>query len=262
MFKRIKTEKINDHIWLMNDADEGTGYLVAGTEKALVIDTMNGYENVRQLAETLTGLPLTAVNTHGHPDHIYGDVCFEEVYLHPDDHALARHYMQLPVFKEEMKRRGLKFPRLLPVREGDCFDLGGIVLEVYHVPGHTPGGICLLDRKDRLLFTGDSVIEQTWMQMEESLPMQVFLRSLESLGKIRGEFDHILTGHTKKYPEDASLCEDQIRAVKEVLDGKNEGDTPYEWYGGLAAAHPYGPEPRKIVYRRDRLENGRKETAG
>ena len=88
------------------------------------------------------------------------------------------------------------------------------------------------------------------MQMEESLPMHVFLCSLESLGKIRGEFDHILTGHTRKYPEDASLCEAQRRAVKEVLDGKNEDDMPYEWYGGSAVAHPYGPEPRRIVYRR------------
>ena len=90
MFNRIKTEKINDHIWLMNDADEGTGYLVTGSRSALVIDTMNGYENVKQLAETLTGLPLTVVNTHGHPDHIYGDAYFEEVYMHPDDHALAK----------------------------------------------------------------------------------------------------------------------------------------------------------------------------
>lgn len=261
MFNRIKTEKINDHIWLMNDADEGTGYLVTGSRSALVIDTMNGYENVKQLAETLTGLPLTVVNTHGHPDHIYGDAYFEEVYMHPDDHALAKQYMHLPVFKEEMERRGLKIPRLLLVQEGDCFELGEIALEVYHVPGHTPGGICLLDRKDRLLFTGDSVIEQTWMQMDESLPMQVFLESLESLGKIRGEFDHILTGHTRKHPEDASLCEAQRNAVKEVLEGKSEDDIPYEWYGGSAMAHPYGPEPRRIVYRRDRLEKDRKETA-
>ena len=91
--------------------------------------------------------------------------------------------------------------------------------------------------------------------------MQVFLRSLESLEKILGEFDHFLTGHTRKYPEDASLCEAQRRAVEEVLAGKNEDDMPYEWYGGSAMAHPYGPEPRRIVYRRDRLEKERKETA-
>lgn len=38
-------------------------------------------------------------------------------------------------------------------------------------------------------------------------------------------------------------------AVEEVLNGKDETDTPYEWWGGCAVAHPYGVEPRKIVYR-------------
>ena len=85
MFKRIKVSRVNDHIWLMNDNDEGTGYLVTGKERGLIIDTMNGYENVKELAETLTDLPLTVVNTHGHPDHIFGNIYFEEAYLHPAD---------------------------------------------------------------------------------------------------------------------------------------------------------------------------------
>lgn len=35
MFERIKISKINDHIWLLNDNNEATGYLVAGMEKYL-----------------------------------------------------------------------------------------------------------------------------------------------------------------------------------------------------------------------------------
>lgn len=256
---RIKIEQINDHIWLMNDADESTGYLVVGSERALVIDTMNGWENVRRVAESLTELPLTVVNTHGHPDHIYGNVYFDEVYLHPDDWELARKYTSIPEYRSEVERRGLTEPRYLPVCQGDNFDLGGIALEVYHVPGHTPGCICLLDRKDRILFTGDTVIEQTWMQMEESLPMHVLYHSLQSIAQIRGAFDYILTGHTRAHLEDAALVEAQRRAVREVLDGKNEGDVPYEWYGGTAIAHPYGAEPRKIVYRPRHVEGQRRQ---
>lgn len=74
MFERVKLVQINDHIRLMNDADEATGYIVVGKEKALIIDTMNGYEDVKAIAETVTDLPLIVVNTHGHPDHIFGDV--------------------------------------------------------------------------------------------------------------------------------------------------------------------------------------------
>ena len=54
MSDRIKLSVINDHIWLLNDNNESTGYLVIGKNKALIIDTMNGYVNVKELAESLT----------------------------------------------------------------------------------------------------------------------------------------------------------------------------------------------------------------
>ena len=40
MSERIKVSKIKDHIWLLNDNNEATGYVVVGKEKALIIDTM------------------------------------------------------------------------------------------------------------------------------------------------------------------------------------------------------------------------------
>ena len=249
MFERVKLHRINDHIWLMNDADEATGYIVAGKERALVIDSMNGFEDVKAIARTVTDLPLLVLNTHGHPDHIFGDVYFDQVYIHPADMELAGKYMQMPEFQKAVAERGVKIPDFLLVENGDVFELGGLELEVFHVPGHTPGGICLLDRKDRILFSGDSIIEQTWMQMEESLPMEVFRAALETLQPVRGEFDWILTGHTRKEPEDASLYEAHKQAVQEILDGNSESDTVYEWFGGTAMAHPYGKEPRRIVYK-------------
>ncbi|WP_058304246.1 MBL fold metallo-hydrolase [Gorillibacterium timonense] len=248
MFERVKMKPIKDHIWLMNDNDEATGYLVIGSQKALIIDTMNGYENVREIAETITSLPLMVVNTHGHPDHIYGNIYFEEAYLHPDDLALAQQFYQEPMFTEAIEQMKLKPADFRPIHAGDVIDLGGLELEVYGVPGHTPGGICLLDRQDRILFTGDSIIEQTWMQLEESLPMEVFLQSLDTLKSIRGEYDFILTGHSRDL-EDASLYEAHRNAVKEVCEGKKENDIPYEWFGGTSKAHPYGSEPRRIVYK-------------
>ena len=249
MFERVKLISVNDHIWLMNDQDESTSYLILGSERALIIDTMNGYENGEEIARTVTDLPVVVVNTHGHPDHIYGNIYFDEVYLHPDDWELAKRYMEIPEYKKQIKLQHRKNPRFRPIEDGDIFELGGISLEVFHTPGHTPGGICLLDRKDRILFTGDSIIEQTWMQMEESLPIGVFLQSLERLQSIRNDFDFILTGHTKEKLEEATLYEAHKKAVKEVLEGKQTEDEPYQWFGGWAMAHPYGREPRRIVYK-------------
>lgn len=247
MFKRIKVSEINDHIWLMNDHDEGTGYLVTGNERGLIIDTMNGYEDVKKLAETLTDLPLTVVNTHGHPDHIYGNIYFEKAYLHPADIPIAEHFYKEEEFKREGLNAGLKPAEFLPIKEGMSFDLGGVVLDVYEVPGHTPGGIVLLDRQDRILFTGDSINLHTWMQLPESLPMEKFLQSLRKVQGLRDKFDFILTGHSRKM-EDAGFCDAHIQAVEEVCNGINENDEPYTWFGGTCMAHPYG-DLIKIVYK-------------
>lgn len=245
---RIKIKQINDHLWLINDNDEATGYLITGDKKALVIDTMNGFEDVKAVAESLTDLPITLVNTHGHPDHTYGNIYFDTAYIHPDDIAIAEYYFNEPMFEQKaLFEMGLKPAEFIPVHEGDCFDLGGIVLDVIETPGHTPGGIMLLDRNDRILFTGDTIIEQTWMQLPESLPMPALLDSLKKIQAIRNEFDLILTGHSRDV-EDASLCEAHIKAVEEVCLGINATDEPYEWFGGSCNAHPYGNPPRRIVY--------------
>lgn len=247
MFERIKISKINDHIWLLNDNNEATGYLVAGKEKALVIDTMIGYEDVHAVVRTLTDLPLVVVNTHGHCDHIYGNIYFEEAYIHPKDIELTKREFEDQRFQAATEVLGLKPAAFREVEEGDVFDLGGLMLEVYETPGHTPGSIVLLDRADRILFTGDTIIEQTWMQLEESMPMETLLKSLDKVQKFRNQFDYVLTGHSRQI-EAVSLCEAQRIAVKEVCDGMTENDVIYEWFGGTCMAHPYGKEPRRIVY--------------
>ena len=143
-----------------------------------------------------------------------------------------------------MNRQPAEF---LTVTEGDVFDLGGLALEVYELPGHTPGGIVLLDRKDRILFSGDSILEQTWMQLPECLPMEQFLASLDKIQKMRGEFDYLLTGHNLELVN-ASFCEVHRKAVWEVCVGIKDKDEPYSYFGGTCMAHPYGKEPRRIVY--------------
>lgn len=47
-------------------------YLVAGSERALLIDTGVGLGNMPGLVRTLTKLPVTVAATHAHCDHIGG----------------------------------------------------------------------------------------------------------------------------------------------------------------------------------------------
>lgn len=42
---------------------------------------------------------------------------------------------------------------------GDVINLGNRELTVLHMPGHSRGSICLHDRENKLLFTGDVVYD-------------------------------------------------------------------------------------------------------
>ncbi len=255
MARRANVKRINEDVYLIDDAGESTCYLVTGRERALLIDTVNGMENLKEIVKELTPLPITVVNTHGHGDHIFGNVYFEQAYLHPADFALHDMSFAFPPAAEELKKQGLKPARLLPLLEDAVFDLGGIALGVIPVKGHTPGCVALLCRKHRMLFSGDAVIGHLWMQLEHSLPLSVLKQSLAALIENHGsEFDLIFTGHSKG-PEDKALAEELLRGANELLNGKCEQDMPYPWFGRTDMAHPVNPEgTHKIIYNRTNLD--------
>ncbi|HOO28818.1 MAG TPA: hypothetical protein PLU43_10170, partial [Lachnospiraceae bacterium] len=100
---------------------------------------------------------------------------------------------------------------------------------------------------DRILFSGDGIIEQIWMQLPESLKIADLIRSMNRLKYLRPEYDHILTGHSRGL-EDASLFNDLLAAAIDLENGNTKEDVSYEWFDGTCMAHPYGKEPHKIVY--------------
>jgi glyoxylase-like metal-dependent hydrolase (beta-lactamase superfamily II) len=112
MLKLRKPEilPINDHIWLLDDNHEATCYVVAGRERALIIDTSIGLCNIRQTAEALTSLPLICVNTHGHGDHIGGNWAFGKAFMNLADLPLAKESMNSPEAQEGLKQFGVSYP--------------------------------------------------------------------------------------------------------------------------------------------------------
>ena len=241
MFERIKLTQLNPHVWLMDDAGEATGYVVIGSEKAAVIDTMNGWEDVQAAARTLTGLPLVVINTHGHCDHIYGNVYFDEAYLHPADLPLAEEHSHFPEFVEECEKHGLRMPPFKPMNHGDVIDLGGLHLEGVHLPGHTPGGLLLLLQEDRILFTGDAINRHLWLQLDGCLPAGEAANELEKVMDLTEKADHIAHGHAKGL-EPIGLMNDLLRGLREIEAGETENDLPYHWFGGEAKQHPFAKD--------------------
>ena len=109
MTNAFTTKAIADGAWHIQDARGGVIYLVAGRERALLIDTGWGEGDLPAHVATRTDLPLTVVNTHGHPDHSSGNGQFDEVYIHTAD---------LPLAVETTAK-------LIPIYDGYTFDLGG-----------------------------------------------------------------------------------------------------------------------------------------
>jgi hydroxyacylglutathione hydrolase len=258
MERRIKIKKMDDGIWLMDDDGQATGYLVCGEKKAVVIDTMNGIADVHAAVREITDLPLTVVNTHGHCDHIFGNIYFDcDCFLNPDDADVAAEHTSFPSFVALCKEKKLNMPPFKPIYNGDVIDLGGLTLEVISLPGHTPGGICLLLREKRILFTGDGINHHLWMQLDYSKPLKVFLENLNKISWVTGKAHKILHGHTQDF-DDISLFDELRSGVRELIETKGEGrirkSTDYQWFGGIARQFPFDDHGSVICYSNDKLD--------
>ena len=147
-------------------------------------------------------------------------------------------FINEPAFVEKCKRTGLSMPAFNPVREGDVFDLGDRQLEVYELPGHTPGGILLLLPQERLLFTGDGINHHLWLQLEHSLPVEQFVKNIDRLMFLEDKADLIYHGHAKD-SDDISLMRCVRNAAVEICEGKNKEDSDYCYFGGKVKQHPF-----------------------
>ena len=208
-------------------------YLVEGNDAALLIDTGYGKGDLSGFVKSVTQLPVTVVNTHGHQDHSGGNSQFEKVYIHPADIARLK-------YKDNA----------VPIENGHVFDLGGRKLEVIEIPGHTPGHIALLDSEAKIIFAGDEVtITGTWMQFPYSTPLETYLESMKNLKKRAGEFDCCFGGHGQT-PVDTRLLTEIIQNTQNILDGKVP-EEPNEGAGGEALVSRY--DRSKILYKKENL---------
>ena len=175
----------------------------SGTHEAIAIDT--AIPSVAWLSGTLEerGWKLKLiVSTHGHWDHV-GDNAAVQAWTHdrqPGDEArIAVH----PLDREMLVHpRPLFAPFPIPpsvpaveLAEGGRVKFGEIDLEVLHTPGHTQGSVCLLDRTNGLLLSGDTLFAGSWGRTD--LPGGSEAQMAESLGRLAGldERLRVLPGH-------------------------------------------------------------------
>ncbi len=192
--------------------------LLLGGTYAAVIDTAYGLTDLHAEVRRLTSLPLLLLNTHGHPDHACGNFWFPEpVHLSPEDFEICRFYCSaqerlsaadagasLPGFDRVTYLSGGAGSALLPVSDGQAFDLGGFQLEAVAVPGHTRGCISFLDRVHRELYVGDSANGSLLLQMPYSADLSVHISSLQRMLAL--PCDRLWQAHVPAAAPRAAIC--------------------------------------------------------
>ena len=207
--------RIDDDIFAIYEPgqfEEVISFLIDGDDFALMFDTGLGIGNIRRVVDQLTDKDVVVLNSHTHYDHIGGNHLFDTIYGTSLDYTRARSAGSPPEAVAGFLREGWVWKPLPPdfdaatyqshafeidktVTEGDRIDIGGRVLEILFTPGHAPDSICLIDRENRQLFTGDTFYLAPLYTHLDGSSFEDYARTAARLAGLAGEIDSAITSH-------------------------------------------------------------------
>jgi cyclase len=107
-----------------------------------------------------------------------------------------------------------------PLNEETVFDLGNCTAEVLFTPGHTSTNLSIWVPQERILFTGDCLINGYAPNLESGGPAdwRIWLKSLDRIEALRPKA--VLAGHGPVAHEDEipSILETVRRVLKESIE--------------------------------------------
>ncbi len=202
--------------------EEVISYLIVGSKKAILFDTGLGIGDMKKLASEITPLELIVINSHSHFDHVGGNYQFQEIYgmdtsfTKENSKGKTVEEMKEVVTEEAIWKPtpagfsakdfvGKPFAITKTLHNGDRFDIGGRKLEVILTPGHTPDSLCLLDRENRLLFTGDTFYPGPLYAFLPGSDVNQYLQSAALLDGLKKDIDYLLPAHNETLQPPAYL---------------------------------------------------------
>lgn len=198
-------------IYEPRQSEETISYLIVGGHKALLFDTGMGIGDLRKTTSELTELPIVVLNSHTHNDHVGDNWQFETIYgmdtAFTNTNARgSRQDAQAEVGVGDIcgklppgfnRAAYVTRPWKITsyIRDGDHIDLGGRSIEIIATPGHTPDAISLLDRANKLLFTGDTYYPATiWLYRPET-DLNEYAASIRRLAALAPLVNVVLGAH-------------------------------------------------------------------
>ncbi len=210
--------------------EETDCYLLCGSERALLIDTGLGVGNIKAVTDSLTALPVLAVATHIHWDHIGGHWHYGDIAVHEAEQDWLDGHFPLPlsVVKHNLTCRPCDFPEDFDIngyriyqgspqrvlRDGDTVELGGRALTAVHTPGHSPGHCCFYEPARKYLFSGDLVYSGCLDAFYPTTDPELFRRSVQKVRDL--DVERVFPGHHR--PDIPAGIISEIEAAFKELD--------------------------------------------
>ena len=239
---------------------EVLSYLIVGSKRALLFDSGLGMGKIGPIVRQLTALPVIVLNSHTHFDHAGGNSEFSDIYAvdsaftrksaegHPNAYMLknagpSTACPPLPAGFDFAKYTVRPFHITHTIHDGEIIDLGDRPLEVLLTPGHTPDALCLLDRRQKELFTGDTFYpDEIWLWAPET-DLDAYQKSIERIAALAPSLQVLRPAHSA--PEaDPALLANVALALPLSRSGKmqykpKEGRRTYQFSGfSIALASP------------------------
>ncbi len=198
-------------IYEPHQAEETISYLIVGEKRALLFDTGMGISDLKKVIARLTKLPIILLNSHTHNDHVGDNWEFSRIYGMDTDFTRqnargSRLDAQTEITSDQIcgglpkgfdpagyATRPWKITAY--IHDGDRFDLGNRTLEVIVTPGHTPDSICLFDRTNGLLFTGDTYYPAPIWLFRPETDLDAYAASIRRLAALAPQVKVLMGAH-------------------------------------------------------------------
>ncbi len=198
--------------------------LVQGKDRAILWDTGQGKQDLAAYLAERIKTPYLVCNSHGHADHIGGNFRFPRVYAHPAD---------WPLLEAHARMTGRDW-QAEPLEAGMSVDLGGRLVKVISLAGHTRGSVGLLLEDDGLLLAGDGLNPTLLMLGPEAASFAQLRTTLEEVETL--PFDRYLASHAPR-----PLPKRQVGLHLRHLDHLRWEDPSHPG--------PYGPRVGRSLYK-------------
>ncbi len=153
-------------------------------------------------------LKLSAVIlTHGHFDHCLGLLSLKSAWDMPIMMSFADQFLLMRAQVSARHWLGLESDPVpaadFDLKKQQQLDLIGENFQIIHTPGHTPGSICLLDEKSKILLSGDTIfaegnVGRTDFTYSSSKDLQNSLTKLKKLAQAN-KYSEVYPGHGASY---------------------------------------------------------------